>query len=528
MQKFFYCYNSDCKEVNSTSVYSFDPYFIAIKKLLFLELRQITFYIQKIKELKVDMSIYIDKVIEFIYILIVNLDFKRENFFEIIQDLYKNKCDLKNQYKLLCNENNLEFKACDVNEIDLSSKSEILKLLNDIEKNIENKNLNLSENKKCLYNIMLALILDSCSLLIELKDYDVELQNEKDLVIDLINSTELNSIDDNLTLDKINDFSKSNYKLYKILQSKINEKYGFIQNSTVSTSVKKGKSILVSGTSFLDLEKILLATKDLNINVYTHSNLINAFSFKNFSKFPHLVGHYQPSKSNFTIDFSSFAGPIFISKNTVSEINVIRGHLYTNSKYPPFGFGKIIDDDFSPIISFAKESEGFTYSITNAPIEVGLSDKKLNSTLDSIIEKTKKGFLNKIIILGTSNSNEFDKSYIEKFVQIATKNNFIFSLSANYKKKNFLHINAFYDSSYLYKILERFKEENMNDKVNIILFDDTPNLISTLLNINYFKPKNIFYSPLCKNKFYPEFFKYLNQYYSLQELSIPNKDLKIM
>ena len=528
MEKFFYCYNSNCKEVNSTSVYSFDPYFLSIKKLLFIELRQITFYIRKLKDLKVDMSIYQDKVIEFIYVLIINLDFKRENFFEIIQDLYKNKCDLKNKYHYLCNENNVAIQTCDIHDIDLTSKNEILKILNDFEKNIDISNTNLADDKKCLYNIILALVLSASSYLIELKEYGVNLTKEKDLVIDLLNSSDLSSFDNKLALEKINEFVKSNYDLYKFLQTAITEKFGNIQNAIVPTSIKEGKSILISGNSFTDLEKILLATKDLDINIYTHSNLINAFSYEKFSKYSHLVGHYQPTKNNFAIDFSSFAGPIFISKNMVSDINVIRGQLYTNSKYTPFGFGKIQNDDFTPLIDYAKNSEGFTSAIENQTISVGLSDKKLNSTLDAVIEKIKKKDLNTVVILGSSNLNEFDLAYIEKFAQIATKNNFIFSMTTNYKKKNFLHINSFYDYSYIYKILERFKEENMTDKVNIILFDDTPNLISTFLNIDYFKPKNIFYSPLCKNKFYPKFFKQLKQHYSFKELSVPNKDIKIM
>lgn len=528
MEKFFYCYNSNCKAVNSTSVYSYDPYFLAIKKLLFLELRQITFYIQKLKDLNVDMSPYIDKVVEFIYVLIINLDFKRENFFEIIQDLYKNKCDLKNKYILLCKDKNTENEACNINEIDLTSRTEILKVLNDFEKNIQSENSLLPENKQCLYNVMLALLLSTCNYLIELKEFDINLIKEKDLVIDLLNSSELSSVDDNLSIEKINNFTKLNFEIYKILNSVIFEKYGSIQNSIVQTSVKKGKSILVSGTSFLDLEKILIATQGLDINVYTHSKMINAFAYEKFSKFSHLVGHYQPSKNNFAIDFASFQGPIFISKNIISQINVIRGQLYTDAIYPPFGFGRILKDDFSPLIDYAKKTEGFTSSIINEHICVGLSQKKLNSILDAVAQKLNDKLLNSVVILGTSNLNEFESSYMEKFVQLATKNIFIFSLSAIYKKKNFLHINAYYDFSYVYKILEYFKELGLSKKVNVLLFSDTPNFISTVLKINHLKSKNIFLSPLCKNQFYPNFLKILQNYYNFQELSTPLKDLKKM
>ena len=73
MNRFFNYYNSLCIGANSPNVFSFDPYIIAIKEMLVSELRQMVFYIEKLKNLDVDMSVYRDKVIEFISILVVNL-----------------------------------------------------------------------------------------------------------------------------------------------------------------------------------------------------------------------------------------------------------------------------------------------------------------------------------------------------------------------------------------------------------------------------------------------------------------------
>ena len=96
MNKFFNYYDSLCVGANTPTVFAFDPYVTAIKELFVSELQQIVFYIEKLKKLEIDMSVYTDKVIEFISILIVNLDFRKERFFVIMEDLYNNK---KNVYR---------------------------------------------------------------------------------------------------------------------------------------------------------------------------------------------------------------------------------------------------------------------------------------------------------------------------------------------------------------------------------------------------------------------------------------------
>ena len=80
MNKFFNYYNYLCIGANTPSVFSYDPYITAIKEMLVSELQQIVYYIEKLKGLNMDMSGYRDKVIDFISVLIVNLDFKKESF----------------------------------------------------------------------------------------------------------------------------------------------------------------------------------------------------------------------------------------------------------------------------------------------------------------------------------------------------------------------------------------------------------------------------------------------------------------
>ena len=156
-----------------------------------------------------------------------------------------------------------------------------------------------------------------------------------------------------------------------LLNDKIIEKYGPVQKTVVPFSTKKGKAILVSGYNFSDLEKIIDAISDYDIGVYTHHEMINAFKYKKFNTNSKIIGHFQRSSNNFSLDFSSFPGPIYISKNSTPKIDVIRGQIYSSAKYPSFGIAKIENDDFSQMINYALDTDGFKQDSVMTSITIG-------------------------------------------------------------------------------------------------------------------------------------------------------------
>ena len=70
-----------------------------------------------------------------------------------------------------------------------------------------------------------------------------------------------------------------NITLQEKLIKEIIKQYGEITKIKVAHSTKKGKAILVSGSSLLDLEHILNKTQNKGIDIYTNSNLLIAHSF---------------------------------------------------------------------------------------------------------------------------------------------------------------------------------------------------------------------------------------------------------
>ena len=530
MNKFLNYYNSLCYGANSPSVFSFDPFFIAMKELIISELEQVVYYIEKLKTLDIDMKEYTDKVIDFISVLIVNLDFNKESFFVITKDLYKNKKSLEELYKKECQKLSLEPELLNsYPEKDLSNKESILKALNECEKNTDINKENLTLNKKNLYEIMINLVLKACNNLIDLKNYGINLEEAKNQVLKLINTTNFPSLNEEEQKNIIKDFSKCNYHIMKTLYETIIEKYGPIIKTQVNIGTKKGKAILVSGCSFLDLEKILKQVKGTEINVYTHHEMLSAFQYEKLRNSPNLTAHYQKSTNNFPLDFSTFPGPIYISKNATPKIDIIRGQIYTSAKYPYFGIAKIENDDFSPLIKYALSCEGFKEDKELQNLNIGYDLHEIEEKTQNIINNLNNTKIKKLTIIGVIDRLSPINEYIKTFYDECSNDNFIISFAQETKRENFWQVNSYYDFAVVYKIIEKLSEKitNLSDILSIYLTDCNSSTISHIFNLIHLNIKKIFLGPCCPNIINPSLIDGLKELYNIKPLTTPKEDMNI-
>ncbi len=530
MNKFFNLYNSLCTGANSNGVFSLDPYFPVIKEMLVSELREVVYFIQQLKLLNFDMSEYTDKVVEFISVLIVNLDFKRESLFIIVEDLYNNKIKLHDLYINTCKERNIEPQNISKELSMLQDKDSVIKALNEHEKNIAPDSLTLTVNKKILYEIMVNLVLNACNCLIELKNYGEDFTDAKEEVLKLFNTSNYTDDNDDVWINKIIDFSAWNCKITNKLYDKINERFGPVEKTQVPVAVKEGKAILVSGSGLLDLEKILIAAQDKNINVYTHNNLMSAFQYKKISEYSNLTGHYQRLNNNFPLDFASFPGPVFITRNSAPKIEVIRGQIYTQAKYPSFGIAKIENDDFSPIIDYALKSEGFKESYSQNYISVGYNYDEISQKLNEIILKLQSNKIKNIAIIGLIDKFADFNEYVNQFLSKSPDELYIISFSYDTKRENVWSVNPFYDFPILYKIINTLKNnsEGIEKYLSIFFPDCAINTLSQIFNLKYMGIKNIFLGNCCPNVMNPVLTEGLKNLFDIKEISTVKDDIEFL
>lgn len=527
MNKFFNYYSSLCVGSDAPTTFSRDPFVIAVKQILILELQQIVYYIEKLSDLDVDMTTYIDKVIDFIYIIIVNMDFKKENITLIIQDLNKNEKILEKMYVSACEKKNITPELITDSSFDFSSEEKILKILNEYERDLKSFSSHLDKDKKTLYEIIINLVLNACICLMELKNLGVDFTEAKRQVLKLLNTSNIPSLSNDDWIEKIKEFSKCNYKIMVKLYETTIEKYGPMIKSDVSLSIKKGKAILVSGNSFMDLEKILIATKDLNINVYTHFDMISAFQYEKFKEYPNLVGHFLKTENNFPFDFASFSGPIYISANAIPKIDAIRGQIYTSVKYPSYGIAKIENDDFAPLVEYALTSKGFTSDKPAKTIQLGFSENELEQNILNIIEKFKNKEIKNIYIIGLIDQFNKSNEYIKEFLNTVSDDSFIISFSYQIERENFWHVNSFYNFVAVYKIIEKISSSipDFQKHFAIFLIDCNSRTISHIFNLLYLGVKNIFLGPCCPNIINPVLIDGLKEIFSIEPITKPSDDV---
>lgn len=528
MNKFFNYYNSLCAGSNTHNVFSYDPYIIAIKEMLVSELQRIVYYIEKLKDLNVDMSEYTDKVIDFIAIIIINLDFKKESFFVIIEDLYNNRKNLEKKYVSACIEAGLEYDLLQLTDDNLTSRADILKVLNEYEKNIKQNTVPFNKNKKNLYEIIINLVLNACNCLIELKNFNIDFPQAKNMVLKLLNSSNIPSLSESDLINIIKEFSGCNYKIMKLLHEKNVEKFGPVTKTEVSLNYRKGKAILVSGSSYTDLEKLLKTAEKYNVDIYTHHGMIKAFQYDKLRAYSNLAGSYKKSDNNLFIDFASFPGPIYVSRNAILKTDVIRGQIYTSAKYPAYGIGKIENDDFMPVIQYALASKGFEKTEKQKFVEIGYFEPDVQNMLTEIINKYKRKEINRILIIGLADGFNQKDNYIKAFVKDVTADDYIISFASPENRDNFYYINAYYNFSLLYKIIEILFEklDGIENKLGIFLVDCSQLTISHIFNLIYLNVKNIFLGPCCPNVINPVLFEGLSELFNIKGLSDPLKDIE--
>ena len=527
MSVFFNYDNPICNEGNSPSVFSFDPSILSLKELLLCELKHLAYYIVKLSDLEIDTRQIRDKIIQYISLVFVNLDFKRDEFKEIIEEIKHDRMELEKSYYGVCKQRGSTFQPLKPS-YDLKSGSfDIISAINEGEKQAILKNTILSENKKTLYEVMMSIIKNACLHLVEIENYGEDCSDSKDAVITLLNTTNFPTTPDEKWLAKINDFNKVSLKIMAQLRNIFSNNYGGIEEHEVNLDLKEGPAILVSGHFIKDLEEVLKATQNEDIKVYTHNEMLIAHSLKGIQSYPNLTGHFRRGANNIQMDFASFPGAILISKNSQPNIEIIRGRIFTSDQHTSFGMSKIENNDFGPLIQAAKESRGFKEDKPIGSLKVGYNKEKVLEKINEIISKIKDGSIKHLFIIDLISQFPTKDNYIESLIENIPDDCFTISLSFNKEKSNVWHLDSFYGYSLAYMIFDKLIE-NLNEdelkKVSVFLTQCNMQTISHILNIKTLGINSIYLGNCCPTAVNPSLIKGLNDIFNVKYMKGNPKD----
>lgn len=528
MGLFFNYDNPVCNEGATPVVFSYDPSIISLKELLIYELSQMAYYEEKLRNIGYNTGKITDLIINYVNLTVVNLDFQKDVFLSIIKNLYDEVQKLTLVYKEECKLQNEPFEPVEGEKLSFETKSEGLQALQFGEKQSVKKNTTISKYQKTATDIAVLLISNACLCITEIENYEEEIGDEKFKIPELLKAINYDNLTEKELKEKICDFAKTNLEIMTKLNKIISKKYGSIEETDVNLNIKKGKCILVSGHYYKNLEMLLDALKDEDINVYTHNDMLFAHSFSFFHKYKNLAGHYQRSLNNVQLDFASFPGAVLITKNSHYHFDFIRGRVFTPDNNPAYGIGKISENDFSPLIEAAKKEKGFTKNLSIGEISVGYDKNFIDKKIDKILESFDNGTYKHLIIIGTNNYNVPQTEYFEKLFDIIPDDCFVISFSYNRKQNNIWHIGTFYDLSLIYVVFDKLrKHENiLKEKTTAFITQCHLQTISHAFNLKILGIKNIYLSECCPNVINPSIFDGMKDIFGIKKISdFPETDL---
>ena len=125
--------------------------------------------------------------------------------------------------------------------------------------------------------------------------------------------------DDNMTVEELIRLSMKAGEMalavMKTLDEANTQTYGNPTPHAVSTTLKAGPFIIVSGHDFHDLEMLLQQSAGTGVNIYTHGEMLPGHGYEGLKKYPHLIGNFGGAWQDQQKQFDNLPGCILMTTN---------------------------------------------------------------------------------------------------------------------------------------------------------------------------------------------------------------------
>ena len=219
-----------------------------------------------------------------------------------------------------------------------------------------------------------------------------------------------------------------NLRVMEMLDEGHRERFGVASPTAVFEGTKAGKGILVTGHDMLDLQRLLDQTQGSGISVYTHGEMLPAHMYPELRRYDHLVGHYGGAWQNQRREFDQFGGPVLATTNCVLiPPERYAGRLFTTRVTAVPGAVRLQDDDFSPLIAAAKQSE----SLPDREVRrstIGFHHNVLLGIADKIVAAVKSGKIRHFFVIGGCDGAEVGRNYFTEYAANTPSDSLVLTL----------------------------------------------------------------------------------------------------
>ena len=520
---FYNSYNnfeySDCVSHGACSV---SPTISSMQEVMFILLRQTAYYLVKLREFNI-RKIEIEKnVITAIALIDTAKDLSEVQILDSFSKHYINLVKVRKEYLKICQEKNVQ--ARDLADlIKLSPKTSLSSILKKGNKEFLYKYKR--RNSKYFSDILSAVMKSVCVNLVSLFELGKSYEPALDCVLNSLNLFNFGRVSAKKLTEFTQMLAKFDVEILKTINEYQLENYGNIEETVVSYSTRPNKAILVSGSNLNDLNSVLSAVKDKNIDVYTNGNLLIAHSFPYFKNFKNLRGHFGSGVFSTILDFATFPGAILLTKNEFQNIEYLyRGRLFTTDDIAPKGIVKLENDDLTLLVESALQAKGFAKGQKRGTEIIGLNEEKFKAQIRKFVD------CKHIFVIGPSSYSIKQKDYFERFFEIIPKDTGVISFSYNAQKDNIISINLGNNYALLYRamqvIFETFPVDS--EKLAFFMTKCDINSLSNIINLKTKGAKHIFLSdcpPLVIN---PAVLREFASIFGVKHITNPKDDLDLL
>ena len=341
-----------------------------------------------------------------------------------------------------------------------------------------------------------------------------------------------------------------NLKCMELLDTANTSVFGNPIPIKVSCNIEPGPFIIISGHDLHDLKLLLEQTRDKNINIYTHSEMLPAHGYPELKRYPHLKGNFGTAWQNQQNEFDGIPAPILFTTNCIMPVKqTYDDRVFTTSVVSYPGMVHIGDDkNFMPIINKALELGGYKEMrrITGInggdTLTTGFARNTVLSAVDKVIEAVKTGAIKHFFLVGGCDGAKPGRNYYTEFVKQSPKDTVILTLACGKYRFNDLDIgeigglprimdmgqcNDAYSAIKVAAALSEAFNCSVNElPLKLVLSWYEQKAVCILLTLLAIGIKNIYIGPSLPAFISPNILNILVEKFNLTPITTPEADLK--
>lgn len=265
-------------------------------------------------------------------------------------------------------------------------------------------------------------------------DHAAILGQEDDAVYAFIHNALARSLDNDVPVDEYiglcMETGQTNLRTMELLDAANTGTYGHPVPTEVPLGHKAGKAILVSGHDLKDLDTLLKQTEGKGITIYTHGEMLPTHGYPELKKYPHFFGHYGTAWQNQHKEFAEFPGPILMTTNCIQKPqDSYVDRIYTTGLVGWPGVTHVANEDFTPVINKALETEGFASDADKGTVMAGFGRNAVLGVADKVIEAVKNKDIRHFFLVGGCDGAKAGRNYYTEFVEKAPEDTIVLTLA---------------------------------------------------------------------------------------------------